>query len=86
MVFAAYFRCLNFAVIFNVENIFPYKVDMDKVLDVEAQTNEQLVEVDSIETPQIECILTKRLSKKTRKENHYDYLVKWKNQPVVNAT
>jgi hypothetical protein len=34
------------------------------------------------EKPQMESILEKRLSKKTRREEYFEYLVKWKGHLV----
>jgi hypothetical protein len=36
--------------------------------------------------PQMECILDKRVSKKTRRKEYFEYLVKWKNHPVEDAS
>ena len=34
---------------------------------------------------QMECILDKRVSKKTRRKQYFEYLVKWKGHPVEDA-
>jgi hypothetical protein len=36
--------------------------------------------------PQMECILDKRLGRKTRRKQYFEYLVKWKNHPVEDAS
>jgi hypothetical protein len=36
--------------------------------------------------PQMECILDKRVSKKTRRKQYFEYLFKWKNHPVEDAS
>jgi hypothetical protein len=36
--------------------------------------------------PQMECILDKRAGKKTRRKQYFEYLVKWKNHPVEDAS
>ena len=38
------------------------------------------------EQPQIEAILDKKISKKTRNKDYFQYLVKWKDQPSEDAT
>jgi hypothetical protein len=38
------------------------------------------------EKPQMECILDKRVGKKTRRKEYYEYLVKWENNPVEDAS
>ena len=37
------------------------------------------------EKPQMERILDKRVRKKTRWKQYFEYLVKWKNHPVEDA-
>ena len=34
----------------------------------------------------MECILEKRVGKKTRWKEYFEYLVKWKNHPVEDAS
>ena len=34
----------------------------------------------------MECILDKRVGKKTRRKEYYEYLVKWKGHPVEDAS
>ena len=38
------------------------------------------------EKPQMEHILDRRVSKKTRRKEYFEYLVKWKNHPVEDAS
>jgi hypothetical protein len=38
------------------------------------------------EKPQMEYILDKRLSRKTRRRQYFEYLVKWKGHPVEDAS
>jgi hypothetical protein len=37
------------------------------------------------EEPQMESILEKRVSKRTRRKEYFEYLVKWKGHPVEDA-
>jgi hypothetical protein len=37
------------------------------------------------EKPQMESIINKRVSKKTRRKEYFEYLVKWKGHPVEDA-
>jgi hypothetical protein len=39
-----------------------------------------------VENPQMECILDKRVGKKTRRKEYYEYSVKWKNHLVEDAS
>jgi hypothetical protein len=34
----------------------------------------------------MECILDKRVSKRTRRKKYFEYLVKWKNHPVEDVS
>jgi hypothetical protein len=34
----------------------------------------------------MECILDRRVNKRTRRKQYYEYLVKWKNHPVEDAS
>ena len=38
------------------------------------------------ENPQMEHILYKRVGKKTRQREYFEYLVKWKGHPVEDAS
>jgi hypothetical protein len=38
------------------------------------------------EKPQMENILDKRINKRTRRKNYFEYLVKWKGHPVEDAS
>ena len=38
------------------------------------------------EKPQMETILDKRVSKRTRRREYFEYLVKWKGHPVEDAS
>jgi hypothetical protein len=38
------------------------------------------------EKPQMEQILDKRVGKKTRRKEYFEYLVKWKDRPIENSS
>jgi hypothetical protein len=38
------------------------------------------------EKPQMESIIDKRISRKTRRKEYFEYLVKWKRHPVEDAS
>jgi hypothetical protein len=38
------------------------------------------------EKPQIESIIDKRVSKKTRRKEYFEYLFKWKGHPVEDSS
>jgi hypothetical protein len=76
---------LKFLSIFNVSNLYPYK-------DKEAGTSDEQPEVQwkkkmpVAEKPQMERILDKRVSKKTRGKQYFEYLVKWKGHLVEDVS
>jgi hypothetical protein len=71
--------------IFNVLDLYPYKAE-------EAGTSDEQPEVQwtkqmpVVEKPQMESILDKRVSKRTRRREYFEYLVKWKGHPVEDAS
>jgi hypothetical protein len=67
------------------QDLYPYKAEEMNI------GNEQLViqwtkQMPAAEKPQMECILDKRVSKKTRRKQYFEYLVKWKIHPVEDAS
>jgi hypothetical protein len=71
--------------IFNISDLYPYKAE-----EIGTGT-EQLVihwtkQMPVANKPQMEHILGKRVSKKTRRKEYFEYLVKWKNHPVEDAS
>jgi hypothetical protein len=71
--------------IFNVSDLYPYRAD-----EAETGTEEPIIEwtkqLPVAEKPQMECILDKRVGKKTRRKEYLEYLIKWKNHPVEDAS
>jgi hypothetical protein len=71
--------------IFNVAYLYPYKVEEvgAKVEQEEIQWKKQM---PVVEKPQMESIIDKRISKKTRRKDYFEYLVKWKGHPVEDVS
>jgi hypothetical protein len=71
--------------IFNIADLYPYRAG-----EAETGTEEPVIQwmkqLPVAEKPQMECILDKRVGKKTRRKEYYEYLVKWKNHPVEDAS
>jgi hypothetical protein len=71
--------------IFNISDLYPYRAD-------EARTGSEnpviqwTKQILVAEKPQMEHILDKRICKKTRRKEYFEYLVKWKNHPVEDAS
>jgi hypothetical protein len=76
---------IEISLIFNISDLYPYKAGEVGTGD------EQLViqwtkQMTVVENPQMERILDKRVSKRTRRKQYFEYLVKWKNHPVEDAS
>ena len=71
--------------IFNVSDLNPYRDggEKDGTEEPVIQWQKQL---PVAQKPQMECILDKRLGRKTRRKQYFEYLVKWKNHPVEDAS
>jgi hypothetical protein len=68
--------------IFNISDLYPYK-DGEDSEQPEVQWTKQM---PVAEKPQMESILDKRVSKRTRRKEYFEYLVKWKGHPVEDAS
>jgi hypothetical protein len=71
--------------IFNISDLYPYRVE-------EGGENSEKIKVQwakqmpVAKKPQMESILDKRVSKRTRGKEYFEYLVKWKGHPVEDAS
>jgi hypothetical protein len=76
---------IRISLIFNVADLYPYR-------DGEAETGTEHPIIQWVkqfpvgEKPQMECILDKRVGKKIRRKEYFEYLVKWKGHPVEDAS
>ena len=77
--------------IFNIFDIYAFKphivddiagIGVSQGVDVQVD----LTQLPKHTPPQIECILDKKVTKKTRRGTYYSYLVKWKDTPQEDAT
>jgi hypothetical protein len=67
--------------IFNISYLYPYKYEEVEV-DSEQPEVQWAKQMPFVEKPQMESILDKRVSKRTRWKEYLEYLVKWKEHPV----
>ena len=76
---------IGISLIFNMADLYPYRVG-----EVETGTEKPVIQWTkqmSIEKkPHMEYILDKRGGRKTRRKQYFEYLVKWKNHPVEDAS
>jgi hypothetical protein len=75
---------MGISLIFNVVDLYPYRAGEAETV-TEKPVIQWMKKMLVVENPHMECILDKRVGKKTRRKECYEYLVKWKNHPVEDA-
>jgi hypothetical protein len=71
--------------IFNVVDLYPYRAE--ETGEEDEQTKFQWEkQMPVAENSQMESIIDKRISKKTRRKEYFEYLVKWKVHPVEDSS
>ena len=71
---------MDISPIFNVYDLHEY---------YESKDDDEFVETDDYpkkQTEEVEQILGQRIGKKKRGKEYFEYLVKWKNKPIEDAT
>jgi hypothetical protein len=76
---------IGISLIFNVADLYPYRAG-EAVAGTEEPVIQWQKQLPVAEKPQMECILDKRVSKRTRRKQYFEYLVKWKNHPMEDAS
>jgi hypothetical protein len=71
--------------IFNVLDLYPCK-DEEAGAEEEHKEVQWTKQMPVAEKPQMEGIIDKRISKKTRRKEYFEYLVKWKGHPVEDPS
>jgi hypothetical protein len=71
--------------IFNISDLYPYRAGETETGD-EQPVIQWRKKMPVADKPQMECILDKRVSKRTRRKQYFEYLVKWKNHLVEDAS
>ena len=71
--------------IFNISYLYPYRAGEVETGD-EKLVIQWTKQMPAAENPQMECILDKRVSKNIRRKQYFEYLVKWRNHPVEDAS
>ena len=67
--------------IFNVTDLYPYR-DEEAGAENEQKEVQWKKQMHVAEKPQMESIIDKRIRKKTKRKEYFEYLVKWKGHPV----
>jgi hypothetical protein len=76
---------IEISLIFNISDLYPYKAEETGIGD-EQPVIQWTKQMPVANKTQMECILDKRLSKKIRRKEYFEYLVKWKGHPVEDAS
>jgi hypothetical protein len=71
--------------IFNVMDLYPYRAEESGAED-EKEEIQWTKQIPVVEKPQMESIIDKRIRKKTRRKEYFEYLVKGKGHPVEDAS
>jgi hypothetical protein len=71
--------------ILNISDLYPYKAKETGTSDEQSEVQWQK-KMPVAEKPQMESILDKRIGKKTKRKEYFEYLVKWKGHPVEDAS
>jgi len=77
--------------IFNVADLYPYKgSEADKSIDAPDIGKDQTIQwekqLTTAEPLQIEKVLDQKVVKKTRDKEYFQYVVKWNDHPLEDAT
>jgi hypothetical protein len=71
--------------IFNILDLYPY-ISRSTDTGTEEPVVHWQKQLPIAQKPQMDCILDKRVGRKTRRKQYFEYLVKWKNHPVEDAS
>jgi hypothetical protein len=71
--------------IFNISDLYPYKAE-EAGIGNEQPVIQWTKQMPVADKSRMECILDKRVSKKTRRKQYFEYLIKWKGHPVEYAS
>jgi hypothetical protein len=71
--------------IFNILDLYPYRAK-EAGEDSEQTEVQWTKKMPVAEKPQMESIIDKRVSRKTKRKEYFEYLVKWKGHPVEDAS
>ena len=76
--------------IFNVADLYPYKEIEEKLqkepIEDEVQTLNWEEQMPKTIKKEVEVVLEKRVAKRTRGQVYFQYLVKWRGQPMEDAS
>jgi hypothetical protein len=76
---------IRISLIFNITDLYPYRAG-EAETGAEQPVIQWMEHMPVAERAQMECILDKRVGKRTRRKEYFEYLIKWKNHPVEDAS
>jgi hypothetical protein len=76
---------VGISLIFNVADLYLYKAE-ELGIEEEQKEVQWKKQMPIAVEPQMERIIDKRVRKKTRRKEFFEYLVKWKGHPVEDAS
>jgi hypothetical protein len=71
--------------IFNIADLYPYRDEEAGAKD-EKEEIQWTKQMPIAEKSQMESIIDKRINRKIRRKEYFEYLVKWKGHPVEDAS
>jgi hypothetical protein len=71
--------------IFNIADLYPYRAE-EVGAEEEQKEIQWIKQMPVAVEPQMEIIIDKRVSKKTRRKEYFEYLVKWKGHLVEDSS
>ena len=71
--------------IFNISYLYPYKSE-EAGADNEQTKFQWTKQIPVASKPQMESIIDKRVNRKTKRKEYFEYLVKWKGHPVEDVS
>jgi hypothetical protein len=76
---------IRISLIFNVVDLYPYRAE-EVGAEKEHKEIQWTKKMPVAEKPQMERIINKRISKKTKRKDYFEYFVKWKGHLVEDAS
>jgi hypothetical protein len=76
---------IGISLIFNISDLYPYR-SKEVGADSEQTEVQWTKQIPVTEKPQMESILDKRVNKRTRRKEYFEYLIKWRGHPVEDAS
>ena len=78
---------MDISPIFNVENLYSYRGDtIEEPKEIQEKTEKWRQQIPTVKPVEINRILDKRVARRTKNNEYFEYLVKWKAHSVKDST